>query len=244
MKIAVISDIHANVLALEAVLDDIASRDVDVTINLGDCVSGPLWPRETIELLFSLTLPTVRGNHDRWMVEEGDTYAVDEFARNALSFEQRAALHALPISIDVTDDILAIHGTPNDDSAFLADDVRFDEIVPTSRLLLIDRLGSAISRSVILCGHSHRQSLIQVPDGPLILNPGSVGCPVFADLANANRLSFCSPHARYAVLSNVRGRWRAELLALDYDWDAAAARANANGFPEWSQAFRTGSVAA
>src|SRR6204780_3527331 len=67
MRLAVISDIHANLAALEAVLDDIASKSPDAIINLGDCVSGPLWPKETMELLEGRGIPSVRGNHDRWL---------------------------------------------------------------------------------------------------------------------------------------------------------------------------------
>ena len=66
MRIAVIADIHGNILALEAVLADLARRGgADRVVNLGDCVSGPLWPRETMERLEALGWPTVRGNHDR-----------------------------------------------------------------------------------------------------------------------------------------------------------------------------------
>jgi hypothetical protein len=53
MRIAVIADVHGNLPALEAVLADIESRDVDRTFNLGDCVSGPLWPREVCDLLIA-----------------------------------------------------------------------------------------------------------------------------------------------------------------------------------------------
>src|SRR4051812_2299212 len=69
LRLAVISDVHGNLLALETVLADIKARGVDATVNLGDCVTSPLWPRETFELLQGLKLPTVRGNHDRWIVE-------------------------------------------------------------------------------------------------------------------------------------------------------------------------------
>jgi hypothetical protein len=62
MRLAVISDIHANLAALEAVLDDIETKSPDAIINLGDCVSGPLWPRETVELLEARGIPSVRGN--------------------------------------------------------------------------------------------------------------------------------------------------------------------------------------
>jgi hypothetical protein len=76
----------------------------------------------------------------------------------------------------------------------------------------------------------------------MILNPGSVGCPVFADSPAAAGLEHRSPHARYAVLTRHNGRWGAELLALEYDWDAAARRANELGWPRWARALATGSV--
>ena len=69
MRLAVISDIHANVVALEAVLEDIADRGVDAIVNLGDCVSGPLWPKETMELLEARAIPTVRDILDGRKVE-------------------------------------------------------------------------------------------------------------------------------------------------------------------------------
>ena len=97
MRLAVISDVHGNLAALEAVLADIKGRGPDYTINLGDCVTSPLWPRETFEALQSLALPTVRGNHDRWIEEYPDDKlsSAGRFARNALTAEQRLALHSL-----------------------------------------------------------------------------------------------------------------------------------------------------
>jgi hypothetical protein len=67
MRIAVIADIHGNMPALEAVLADIQRRNIDRTINLGNYVSGPLWPREVCDLLMTYNNLTTRGNHDRWV---------------------------------------------------------------------------------------------------------------------------------------------------------------------------------
>jgi predicted phosphodiesterase len=245
MRLAIISDIHGNLLALEAVLADIRTRAVDGTVNLGDLAAGPLWPAETVALLDTLGLPTVRGNHDRWMGDRPPDKLppAARFEHAALSAAQRAALHALPPTVEVTPEVLAVHGTPADDSTYLTEESHDDRLMPARRALIVERLGAAMARQVVLCGHSHRQSLTQVPGGPLILNPGTVGCPVFADLPTAKRAEHRSPHARYAVLTRRQGRWGAELLAIAYDWDAAAARARANGFPAWAEALATGAVA-
>jgi hypothetical protein len=69
MRLAVLSDIHGNLVALEAVLADLQDRAPDQVINLGDCVTSPLWLGETFARLEQLAIPTVRGNHDRWLLE-------------------------------------------------------------------------------------------------------------------------------------------------------------------------------
>src|ERR1051326_9589770 len=122
-RIAVISDIHGNLPALEAVLADIETRGADMVINLGDCVTSPLWPRETCDLLASLSLTTVRGNHDRALVETpfDDLPPAGQFTHAALTPQQRETLARLPTRIEVAPGILAVHGTPDDDSSFLLD---------------------------------------------------------------------------------------------------------------------------
>lgn len=245
MRLAVISDIHGNLLALEAVLADIEGRGVDAIVNLGDCVTSPLWPKETFDRLGELDLPTVRGNHDRWIVEmpEAKLSPAGRFARAALSEAERAVLHALPATLEVSPDILAVHGTPADDSTYLLEDVMDGRLAPAARTTVAARLGAAARPGgVVLCGHSHRQAVVQGPEGCLVLNPGSVGCPVFADNPAAPTLEHRSPHARYAILTRRRGAWGAELMALDYDWHAAARRAAANGREDWAVAMVTGAV--
>ena len=73
-------------------------------------------------------------------------------------------------------------------------------------------------------------NIIQLPDGPLILNPGSVGCPSYDDSGNDPHVSEAgSPHARYAVLTIDEHQVSADMIAIAYDWKAAAARAEENG---------------
>ena len=113
MRIAVIADIHGNLPALEAILADIRCREVDRTINLGDCVSGPLWPREVCDLVMARDDLTVRGNHDRWVSgpDPARMGASDRYAYSQLNQDHRSWLGALPASADVDCGILVCHGT-------------------------------------------------------------------------------------------------------------------------------------
>jgi Icc-related predicted phosphoesterase len=84
MRIAAISDIHGNLAALDAVLADIAVRGVDLTVNMGDIVSGPLDPAGTAERLMALDLPTISCNHERQLLTQrpdrmnaSDVYTID-----------------------------------------------------------------------------------------------------------------------------------------------------------------------
>jgi len=243
-RLAVISDIHGNLRALEAVLTDIKARGVDAIVNLGDCVTSPLWPRETCDLLETLALVTVRGNHDRLLTEgrfENLPWA-GQFAHAALTPAQRALLGALPPRVEIAPGILAVHGTPDDDATFLLEDVYDDRLIPAAREVVRARLGAHARSDVVLCGHSHNQQVRQVPGGCLVLNPGSVGCPAFADHPAATKFEYRAPHACYAILTKHRGRWGAELFALEYDWVAAARRAAENGRPDWAQALTVGAV--
>ena len=243
-RLAVISDIHGNLLALEAVLDDIKRRGADAIVNLGDCVTSPLWPRETYELLETLALPTVRGNHDRALIDWrfDDLPLAGQFAHAALTSGQREALARLPARIELEPGILAIHGTPDDDSTCLLEEVYRERLVPAAREAVLARLGPHARADVVLCGHSHNQQVRQVPGGCFVLNPGSVGCPVWADHPSAATFELRSPHACYAILTRHKGRWGAELLALEYDWAAASQRAAANGRPDWAQGMTAGAV--
>jgi predicted phosphodiesterase len=244
MRLAVIADIHGNVAALEAVLADVKLRGADRIINLGDCVSGPLWPRETMDLLETLGLPTVRGNHDRWVAQtpREQMGASDAFAFDRLTPAQRAALGALPARVDQVDGIAAVHGTPTDDNQYLLEDVVSGGLALAKPATIAKRLG-AISAGVLLCGHSHQPRIAYGPGGLLMVNPGSVGCPAYADPTPPAHVSETgSPHARYALLTREAGRWRADLVAIEYDWDRASARASENGRPDWARAVATGYV--
>ena len=245
MRIAVITDIHGNAAALEAVLADIAARGADGTICLGDIASGAGWPRETVEMLQAQDIPCIRGNHDRW-ISEHDPATMgmqDRIALEGLSASQRDWLMELPATLEPAPGVLAVHGTPGSDVQNLIEEVVAERLRPAPMAVLRERLGErGMAARVVLCGHSHRTGMVQVPDGPLVVNPGSVGLPGFRiSREPAHRQEAGTPHARYAMVDVSHARVGVELLAIGYDWDRAARRAEEHGAnAAWPHIIRTG----
>ena len=247
MRIAVIADIHGNLPALEAVLADIKSHAVDLTLDLGDCLSGPLWPAETAALLGELRLPTVRGNHDRWLgtVPRALQAPSDAFAFDRTTSEIRERLCTLPATLTLTGGVMAFHATPTSDERYLLEDVVGGRMTVARPSSISERLDGARA-PLMLCGHSHQARIVRGPSGELIVNPGSVGCPGYTDAAppyGPHASEAGSPHARYAIATERSGCWTAELIAVDYDWMAAARRAEGSGRSDWARALATGYVA-
>jgi len=211
MRLAVISDIHGNVAALEAALDDSARRGIPNIICLGDCASGMGWPGETTRLLMERDIPTLRGNHDRWpanRVAEG-LKGQDGFAFRETTADQRASLDELPESLTPAPGVLACHATPASDVGNLLEDPRHGILVPSPLSAIRERLGAdGMAARVVLCGHSHQSSIIHLPgDGPLVANPGSLGLPGFRVIGDdhPHRAEARSPHARQAFLHQEDG---------------------------------------
>jgi len=241
MRLAILADIHGNVLALEAVLVDLEHRRVDQIVNLGDCVSGPLWPRETAELLIRLDWPTVRGNHDRWVTDwpPQKHYPSDAFASRALDPAQLTWLGSLPPTRDLGGDIFACHGRPDDDNAYLLEDVDGGRLVPARRTQVADRV-RAVAARFVLCAHSHMPGAATVGD-KMVINPGSVGQPAYEDPTPPAHVSESgNPMARYAVLQFDGGQASFEHIAIPYDHFAAARRAEENQNPAWAHFLATG----
>jgi predicted phosphodiesterase len=243
MRIAVISDVHGNLLALDAVVADIAGHAVDVTVNLGDLLSGGVSPRETADRLLELDLPTVRGNHERQVLHD----PVDRMSRSdRLAHETLLPAHlewlaTLPLSLELGDDVLAFHGSPTDDLTYLLETVGPDGARPATVDEVLERLGPHAQRRLLLCGHTHLQRSLLLPNGALVVNPGSVGWPAYADdLPYPHVMEAGTPHARYALVEQAEDGWRVDFRAVDYDWEQAARIADGNGRGDVAHALRTG----
>jgi len=241
-QFAVLSDIHANIWALEAVLDDIARRGLARLINLGDTLYGPLEPQATAERLVQLPLISLQGNQDRLLLEKpaDPASATLAFVLGELSSRSLGWLAAQPATCTVDEALFLCHGNPSSDQAYLLESMSPAGGTLQDPAAIQAQLGK-LEQAVILCGHSHIARVVQLPSGALIVNPGSVGLPAYSDDQPVpHKMESGSPHARYAILTKEPAGWRVEQVALPYAWDKAARQARRLGREDWAAWLETG----
>lgn len=246
MKLAVISDIHGNIAALDAVLADIGRRDVDLIVNLGDSLSGPFDAVATADRLMALELPTVRGNHDRFLIDRPRERMGlwESWVIGDLSDAHLAWISSLPMVLDLGG-VFACHATPSSDEDNWLDDRGARHRLEARDLDEVLLRAGGVAQEVMLCGHTHTPRVVRLPDGRMIVNPGSVGCPAYHD--TRGEPSFIhqtgSPDARYAIVEKGSAAWQAALLSVPYDASEMARMAEEKGAASWAQAITTGWLA-
>jgi putative phosphoesterase len=177
VRIAVISDVHANPAALRAVLADINAASPDAVVSCGDLAAGPL-PHPTIGLLRGLDIAVycVRGNADRVMIEifDGTADAVGiltAWAGTQLTRDERDYLATfaatLTFDVDALGPVLFCHATPRSDE---------EVILATSSQHHLDVALAGVQEPTVVCGHTHMQFDRQAGRHRLV-NAGSVGMP-------------------------------------------------------------------
>jgi predicted phosphodiesterase len=256
MKIAAITDIHGNLPALQAVLDDIDAERVDAIINCGDTLGGPLESAKTADLLMARGIPMIAGNHERQLLTlpPERLSASDACTASEISTAHRAWLAAAPPTMWLADDVFVCHGTPSSDLAYWLETVTDDFGRQESRGVraataeeIAARLGHgehAARASLIFCGHTHVPRVSQVR-GITIVNAGSVGLPGYDDEhPHPHWIENGSPHARYALARRTRQGWDVQLRSVAYDFEPMAQLAERRGRPDWSRPLRTGRMSA
>lgn len=244
-KIAILSDIHGNLPALEAVMAVLRDRSPDLVVNLGDSVSGPLFPRETAALLMQQDWLHLAGNHERQLLAAapGAMTASDQFARSQLTEAQLGWLGQLEPAIALSESIFFCHGTPHSDHAYLLETVESGQTRLASADEIRTRLGH-VQHKLVGCGHSHVPRSVRTGAGQWLINPGSVGLPAYSDDAPAHhKVEQGSPDARFAWLHRTgEGGWHVSLECVPYDHLAASRQAMAQQRPDWAHALLTGYV--
>lgn len=245
MRLALISDIHANLPALEAVLADIDDRGVDAIYHLGDLVGYAPWPNEVVSLIQQRHIPGVAGNYDSTVAARykhcGCKY--EDPRQEALSHESYAwtlaatteqstsMLGALPFRLDIRPSgghvggptVTLVHGTPTLNTLYWTED-RSDDFC-------LKMAGHAGARSgdVIAFGHTHLPWHREV-GGIHFVNTGSVGRPKDGDW-----------RAGYVLLTTGAAAPTVEVIRIPYDVEQAAAAIRASTLPDaFAEYLKTG----
>lgn len=243
MRFAAIADVHGNYFALEAVLADIRAQGINDIVNLGDMASGALDARRTLDIMMGLNATSVRGNHDRYIVDYKleDMWPSDRLAHSQLDAVHQDWLRSLPFQTIYRDEVYLCHATPSDDNTYWMEAVTPDGIVHMAAIEAIEEKANGIEQSLILCAHTHIPRAVRLRDGRMIVNPGSAGCPGYRDVTPfPHTLETGTPDACYAILEQRSGSWQVTFRQVPYDHQAMAALARQNQRPDWASALATG----
>jgi putative phosphoesterase len=244
VRIAALSDIHSNVYALDAVIRDLKLRGVDLMLNLGDILYGPIAPRATFELLREHEFVTIRGNQDRQIYEatneEIDSNPTMQFILADLGEAPISWMKDLPPEIQLDDDIYLCHGAPKGDTVYLLEDVSHGFPRLRAGYEIVELLGGQES-NVIICGHTHIPRTVTIESGQLIVNPGSVGLPAYEDDQPVRHsMESFSPHASYSMIEKSGAGWTVQHVKVAYDFQNAAKEARGRRRDDWAYFLTTG----
>lgn len=246
MRYALISDIHSNLPALHAVLQDVARRsDIDATFHLGDLVGYAPWPNEVIILLRGKEIYGVAGNYDSTVAadykhcgckyedphQEQLSHLSYEWTRRHCSAETKRFLAQLPFRLDLRlrgghasgPTMILVHGTPTLNTLYWTEDR------PDSFCAKMVRTAGAKEGDVICFGHTHKPWHREV-EGIHFVNTGSVGRPKDGDW-----------RAGYVLLDVRQERPAVEFVRVDYDLERAMDGIRNSDLPdEFADYLRTG----
>lgn len=228
MRLAILSDIHGNLHALNRCLEDLAERGgADAVVAAGDlCLDGPK-PREVLERLRAVGARCLRGNTDR-MVGVDDAAEFDDedapgiaWTREQIGASWMAWLAALPPSLafgDDADGLLVCHANPRSDD---------EHVWPDADEATLERLFDGVVQRTTAFGHLHLPFVRAWRDRVLI-NVASAGLPKDGD-----------PRAHYAILTQRPGGWEVQSRRVGFDVEKVARQLRRSGMPELRDRLRT-----
>ncbi len=237
MKIALIADIHSNIYALEAVLEDIEKRDVDTIVCLGDLVGYCTFPNEVINKLKENNIMTIMGNYDDAVGNErsicGCDYPDPKDAENAnfslmwsilnTSEDNKKFLRELPTEMRLSFNgktIVFLHGSPREMNEYLKENSKQAQEVMDE-----------YSGDILVCAHTHIP-YSKYYGKKVLINAGSAGKPKTG-----------VPDANYMILEISEDETKTEVIEVSYNYEATAKAIEAEGLPQkFATVIRTGNA--
>lgn len=218
MKIAFISDIHANIHAFESVLKEIKKEKADRIIFLGDASTLGMRPGESLDLLQSLKCDCIMGNHDDFMVDPAKIYAytkdklvIDTVEWSRARHEQRhidfirTFKKELRVPLVPGIDIFCYHGSPKSN---------MENVKPDSDMASFSDLVRDKPDTIFIGGHTHVQ-MLRNWNGNRIVTSGSVGQPFIS----YSMPPIKHPWAEYVVISSVKRHYRIDFRQVEINND-------------------------
>jgi predicted phosphodiesterase len=259
MKLAILSDIHSNVFALEAVIADVKKHNVDYMVNLGDILYGPIAPKATYDLLIKHNFITICGNQDRQIFETTTAeiasnptmkFIIDDLGEDPIEW-----MKFLPFDKQLSDDIYLCHGTPSNDLIYLLENVECGYARLRSDNDILSLLNGQKS-PIICCGHTHIPRTVSLSTGQVVVNPGSVGLQAYTDdEPNIHSVENFNTMASYALLEKVSGEkvdsnkanltkanesWKVKHINVPYDIKSAVEACMKRDRQDWVHFLTTG----
>jgi predicted phosphodiesterase len=233
-RIGLISDIHGNLPALEAVLAELEQEELDALVCLGDVALGPQ-PHETLARVRGLGCPVVMGNWDAWLLDRPPVpefeigvrlHEIAAFWAESLTEDDLAYVRTFvpQVELPLGDGRRAVcfHGSTGSNEDFIFATTPDDELA---------RMLGATRAEVMIGGHAHLQ-LLRRFERTLFVNPGSVGQPFSEWWPREIRIA---PWAEYGVLTWDEERLHVDLRRTSFDVEALLRLSRASGMPhaEW-----------
>jgi predicted phosphodiesterase len=224
-RIAVLADIHGNLPALEAALDDLDDQQVDEVLVGGDLVGRGPQGSAVVDRIRDRGWPCVQGNHEEYLINfrrrdvpdawlEADVWAASRWMADELEDDDLRYIDDLPFSIssEIEPTLRLVHGSPRSNSEGIGPWTSDEDC----RIHL-----DAIEGRYLGCAHTHRPLVREFDEGTIV-NVGSVGLPFNGD-----------PRAQYTIFEPAEDRrWSVEMRRVDYDRDHFLDIYEASGFLE------------
>jgi predicted phosphodiesterase len=218
MRLAVLSDVHGNLQALEAVLEHAQKQKVDQIIVAGDLVVGLPDSRACWDLIQSLKMPMIRGNHERYLAHfgteklnwSGEQFKPISWTVNQFSQDERMQLESLPLHLHL-DNLLIVHASYRSD---------YDTIKIETSAEELEEMFTGSDETFIIRGHNHLSFSVSF-NNRHIESLGSTGLPLDS-----------SPQADYAILEKYGPTWHVKRQAIEYDRETTIQRFTDTGYLE------------